>query len=527
MKKRLLCVLLTVAMAATLAAGCGKSGGDDSKKADKEATSGSSEASDTLIFAQGADPRSLDPAFADDGESTKINTNIYEGLVQYAAKTAEIEPCLAESWDVSEDGLSYTFHLREGVKFHDGTDFNAEAVKYNFDRQLPGNATEDMPYAGFIFSQVKEVLADDDYTVTIHLNEAQTPFLANLAMIQGAPIVSPKALEDNDGNVTKNPCGTGPYKFVSWDTEQSVILERNDEYWGEPAKTKNVIFKIIKDNSARVIALNNGEADIIDGIDATVVDQIKEAGNIVQTDEAMMTNYMAFNTTDGVFTDKEVRKAVCAAINVPELVETLYQGYDIAATTFLPTSLPGYDESIKPTAYDPEAAKAKLSELGVSSIHIITYSNPRPYNTVGGQKLAEAIQGYLSKVGIECTIDAYDWTTFKTIAQGGDFDILFAGWGGDNGDPDNFMNLLATDDASMNYSHFHSDKYNELIAKGLITPVGDERSAIYTECEQIIADEAPILPISHSNFMCGVSSNVDGFFYHVACATKLANVTKK
>ncbi|MBU3876222.1 ABC transporter substrate-binding protein [Faecalicatena sp. AGMB00832] len=526
MKKRLLCVLLTAAMAMTLAAGCGNSGGGE-KKSEKKTTSSSSETSDTLIFAQGADPRSLDPAFADDGESTKINTNIYEGLVQYAAKTTEIEPCLAESWDISEDGLTYTFHLREGVKFHDGTDFNAEAVKYNFDRQLPGKATEDMPYAGFVFAPVKDVVADDEYTVTIHLNEAQTPFLANLAMIQGSPIVSPKALEENNGNVTKSPCGTGPYKFVSWDTEQSVILERNDEYWGEPAKMKNVIFKIIKDNSARVIALNNGEADIIDGIDATVVDQIKEAGNTVQTDEAMMTNYMAFNTTDGAFKDKEARRAICAAINVPEMVETLYQGYDVPATTFLPTSLPGYDESIKPAEYDPEAAKAKLGELGVTNIHIITYSNPRPYNTVGGQKLAEAVQGYLSKVGVECTIDAYDWTTFKTIAQGGDFDLMFAGWGGDNGDPDNFMNLLATDDPSMNYSHFHSDKYNELIAKGVITPVGEERSAIYTECEKIIADEAPILPISHANFMCGVAKNVDGFFYHVACGTKLAGVTKK
>lgn len=526
MKKRLFCVLLTAVMALTVTAGCGKSGGG-SKKTDGKAASGTSQAKDTLIFAQGADPRSLDPAFADDGESTKINTNIYEGLVKYAAKTTDIEPCLAERWDISEDGLTYTFHLRKGVKFHDGTDFNAEAVKYNFDRQLPVNATEDMPYSGFVFGPVKDVVADDDYTVTIHLKEAQTPFLANLAMVQGSPIVSPKALKENKGNVTKSPCGTGPYKFVSWDPEQSVILVKNDDYWGEPAKTKNVIFKIIKDNSARVIALNNGEADIIDGIDATVVDQIKDAGNKVQTDEAMMTNYMAFNTTDGVFKDKEARKAVCAAINVPEMVKTLYQGYDEPATTFLPKSLPGYDKSIRQTEYDPKAAKKELGKLGITSVHIVTYSNPRPYNTVGGQKLAEAIQGYLSKVGVECKIDAYDWTTFKTIAQGGDYDILFAGWGGDNGDPDNFMSLLSSDDVSLNYSHFHNEKYNELIAKGLVTPVGDARSKIYTDCEKILAEDAPILPISHANFMCGVSSKVDGFFYHVACATKLAGVTKK
>ena len=341
MKKKVLSLVLTVVMAASMLAGCGGSssgGGSGASSADSS--------SDTLVFAQAADPRSLDPAFADDGESTKINTNIYEGLVKYADKTTDIEPCLAESWDVSEDGLTYTFHLRQGIKFHDGTDFNAEAVKVNFDRQLPGNATEDMPYAGFVFSLVDEVTVDDEYTVSVHLTEAQTPFLANLAMIQGAPIVSPKALEENNNNVTNAPCGTGPYKFVSWDTDQSVVLVRNDDYWGEPAKIKNVVFRIIPDNSARVIALNNGEADIIDGIDATVVDQIEEAGNKVQTDEAMMTNYMGFNTTDGVFTDVEARRAICQAINVPELVQTLYQGYDTPATSFLPESLPGYDDSI-------------------------------------------------------------------------------------------------------------------------------------------------------------------------------------
>lgn len=482
---------------------------------------------DTLIFAQAADPRSLDPALADDGESTKINTNIYEGLVQYASDSTEIEPCLAESWDVSEDGLSYTFHLREGVKFHDGTDFNAEAVKINYDRQLPGTATENMSYAGFIFGSVKDIVVDDDYTVTINLTEPQTPFLANLAMIQGAPIVSPTALEENNNDVTQAPCGTGPYKFVRWDVEQNIILTRNDEYWGEPAKAENIIFKIIKDNSARVIALNNGEADIIDGVDSNVVDQITQAGNVVQTDEAMMTNYMAFNTSDGPMTSKEARIAVAQAINVPELVETLYKGYDAPATTFLPTTLPGYDESISQPAYDPEAAKAALEAEGITSLHILTYDTTRPYNTAGGKTLAEAIQGYLLNVGVECTIDAYDWTTFKTKAQGGDYDLIFAGWGGDNGDPDNFLNLLATDDVSMNYAHFQNEEYNALIAEGLVTPVGDERSAIYTECEKIIAEELPLLPISHANFICGVGANVEGFYYHVAYATKLAGVTKK
>ena len=171
MRKKFMSIFLSLAITATTMMGMG-------------ATVFAADASDTLIFAQASDPRSLDPALADDGESTKINTNIYEGLVKYADDSTEIVPCLAESWDVSDDGLSYTFHLRQGVKFHDGTDFNAEAVKINYDRQLPGNATENMSYAGFIFGSVKDIVVDDDYTVTINLTEAQTPFLAWYKVLQ-------------------------------------------------------------------------------------------------------------------------------------------------------------------------------------------------------------------------------------------------------------------------------------------------------------------------------------------------------
>ncbi len=228
---------------------------------------------DTFTFAQGADPRGLDPARIDDLESAKVIGNIYEGLLRYAADSTKVEPSLAESWEISPDGLTYTFKLRQGVKFHDGTDFNADAVKFNIDRQLPPKVDGDMPYASFTFGTVKDVVVVDPYTVKINLTQKNTAFLANLAMSMAAPIVSPKALTDGNNSVMENPVGTGPYKFVKWNKAENVVLIRNDEYWGEKAKTKNVIFRIISENSARVLALNNGEVDMIDGIDATVVDK--------------------------------------------------------------------------------------------------------------------------------------------------------------------------------------------------------------------------------------------------------------
>lgn len=484
-------------------------------------------AKETLTFAQGAEPRGLDPALVDDGESSKVIVNIYEGLLKYNKDSTQVEPCLADSWDISKDGLTYTFKLHKGVKFQDGTDFDADAVKFNIDRQLPPKVTDDMSYASFVFGSVKSVDVVDKYTVKINMSAVCTPFLANLAMSMAAPMVSPKALKDNKNNVNEHPVGTGPYKFVRWDKGQDVVLVRNDDYWGTKAKTKNVIFKIIADNSARVVALNNGEVDMIDGIDATVVDKIKQGGNTLYEGRGMNINYMAYNTSRAPFNNAKTRIAVSQSVNVPELVKSLYQGYAEPATTILPSFIPGYDSSVSQVKYDADAAKAAITSAGLTKVHMITYTNARPYNPATGQSLAEAIQGYLSKVGITCTIDAYDWTTYKEKVKAGDYDICFYGWTGDNGDPDNFLNLLADSDPTMNVALYKNQDYIDGIQKGLITPNGDERNKIYGNLEKIAAADAPWLPISHMKQLSAYSPKVEGYYYHVTGNIFFAGMSKK
>ncbi|MEA4925428.1 MAG: ABC transporter substrate-binding protein [Syntrophomonadaceae bacterium] len=515
MQKIIAFVLVTALLGFSLA-GCGSKSGNSSANAN-----------DTLIYAQGAEPRGLDPTLVDDGESAKVMSNIYEGLLKYSQDSTKVEPCLAKSWEVSPDGLTYTFHLQEGVKFQDGTDFDADAVKFNIDRQLPPQVTEDMAYASFVYGSVKSVEVVDKHTVKINMTAPSTPFLNNLAMIMGAPIVSPKALKDNSNNVNQAPCGTGPYKFVKWDKDQDIVLVRNDDYWGTKALTKNVIFKFIKDNSARVVALSNGEADIIDGIDATVVKQITDAGNKIFQAPGMNINYMAYNTSRAPFNNQKLRVAVSQSINVPEMVKSLYQGYSDIATSILPTFMEGYDQSITQVAYDPTAAAKTLKEAGLTTVHMITYTNPRPYNAATGQALAESVQGYLAKVGVTVTLDSYDWTTYKQKIKAGDYDIAFYGWVGDNGDPDNFMNLLSTDDQTMNVSLYKNPAFNNLIAKGLTTPAGAERNAIYTQLEKIEAADAAWLPISHAQTLCGYKANVQNFYYHMTGITPLAGVSKQ
>ncbi|MHB0979547.1 MAG: ABC transporter substrate-binding protein [Thermoleophilia bacterium] len=489
--------------------------------------SGGDTAADTFTYAQGADPRGLDPALVDDGESSKVISNIYEGLLKYAPDSTKVEPCLAESWDVSADGLSYTFKLKQGVKFQDGTDFNANAVKFNIDRQIPPNATADMSYGPFVYGSVKDVVVVDPYTVTINLTQTNTAFLANLAMSLAAPIVSPKALTDGNNSVMENPVGTGPYKFVKWNKGENVVLVRNDDYWGEKAKIKNVVFRIIPDNSARVLALNAGEVDMIDGIDATVVDKIAEGGNKLFEAAGMNVNYMAYNTTSDIFKTVEARTAVSQAINVEELVQSLYQGYSEKATTILPTFVPGYDSTVQQVGYDVEAAKAGLAKAGITKIHMIAYSNPRPYNAATGAALAAAIQGYLQKAGVESTIDTFDWTTYKEKVKAGDYDICFYGWIGDNGDPDNFLNLLADKDPSMNAARWQDPTYIADMKAALAMPNGPERDAAYGAMEKYVAERAVWLPLSHAKTLAGYRPNVSGFNYHVTGNVFLSQAEKK
>lgn len=514
-------------------AGCG--GGDDAKKDEGADAPAGGGAADTITYSLTADPRAVDPAYFDDGESAVVSCNMYEGLYQYGKTDAKVSPCLAKDLpEISDDGLVYTIKLNEGIKFHDGTDFNAEAVKKSIERQLEPNRNSDMPYASFVFGEeeagngVETVEAVDDYTVKITMRAASAPFVKNLAMALASPIVAPSAIEAaTDGQAITNPVGTGPYKFVDWTKGASVTLVANEDYWGEAPKTKNLVFKIIAEGNTRLTSLINGECDIISSVDPASADQIVDNGFELFSEDGMTINYMAFNTETGKCTDQEVRKAVAQAINVEEMVKSIYGEYATVANSVMPTWMAPYAKDVKQTAYDPEAAKKTLADKGITSLQCITYTTARPYSQKGGSDLANMIQGYLSAVGVELSITQYDWTTYKTKVQTDPYDICFYGWTGDNGDPDNFMNLLADTNWSMNVAHFQDDEYKALIAEGLKTPDGDARDAIYLQCEEMVAEKQPWVLISHSKNLLGYSPKVKDFYYHPTGVVFFKGVSKE
>ena len=493
-------------MASILVAGCGGA----------KSTSG---ANSVLVFAQGSDPRGLDPAYVDDGESAKIMTQIFEGLVRYKPGNTEIQPLLATEWSTSADGKEWTFKLRKDVKFHDGTPFNAAAVKFSIERQLPPNMKTDMPYAEFTFDGITKVEAVDDYTVKIVLAKPSATLLANLAMVLAAPIVSPEAVKKHGDKFIENPVGTGPYKFVKWEKGQQIELAQFDGYWGAKPKMAKVIYKFTKENSVRAADLMTGSTDIMDGVDTNDVKTLEGKGMKVIKEPGMNINYMGFFTYKQPFDNLKLRKAISMAINRPYIIDYLYQGNASLPNSILPNFIPGYSKDVKPYDYNVEEAKKMLAEAGYPNgfeFTAITYSNPRPYNPVNGEKLAAVIQADLAKIGIKMNIKSYPWKEYKKVLENGEGDAYFYGWIGDNGDADNFLMLLETAQikGTLNSSKYSNPKFDQLIAEGRTTLDPAKRAAIYYEAQKIAVEDAPWVLLSHSLDMAAYRPNVKGFALH-------------
>jgi peptide/nickel transport system substrate-binding protein len=481
----------------------------------------------SLIYAQSEEPSSLDSARAGDVPSSVVIFNIYESLLKFKEGTLEMVPNLAKSWKESEDHLSYDFKLREDVEFHDGTKFDAEAVKFNIERQLELNRDEDMPYAVAVYGVVKDVEVLDRYSVRLNLKEVCSYFLKSMAMDIGAFMASPEAIKKSKNNdITKNPVGTGPYKYLEWKRGQNIRLVRNEKYWGEKAQVKNLFFKFIKDASSRVVALLSGEVDIIEKVDVDSAERIKSEGKAqLCLSDVLGTHYMAFNTQRAPFNNKEARHAVCQCINTEELVRTVCRGYAKRALSLLPELIPGHNKNVKYPSYDQDAAKAALGALGLKKIKILSLSSIGTFGS--DQQWAEAVQSYLQKVGVESEIEACDLKTYRDkLSTERDFDLCFYRWISDNGDADNFLQILSKDNPELNFSRYESDRFEEILNTGKSTPYGPERDASYVKAEKLLSEDIPLLPLFYNKEISALAHGVKNFILNPTGTIKFALISK-
>jgi len=500
-----------------------------------------------LVFGSSGDAAKLDPGDATDGESIQRMDNIFEGLVSYKADNTEVEPCLATSWEASADGTEITFNLRKGVKFHDGTDFNADAVVFSFARQYDANHPYhqygEWSYWGYMYSDVEKMEKIDDYTVKLVLKRPNASIVTSLAMFP-VNIVSPTNAEKYKGDAFKNPCGTGPFKFVEWVKDDHITLEANENYWRERASLDKLIFKVIPDPSARLMALEVGEVQGIEYPNPADLDRIKANKDLVFMSKAGMTiGYMAMNTgygyidangngvrdltdeplvkTPGYFeplTKKKVRQAINMAIDKQSIVDNIYMGTAIKATNGMPPFMLGYNDAIVDYPYDPAKAKTLLAEAGYPdgfevTLHVMPVSRPYMFDP---PKIGEAIQSYLAAVGIKVKFYQVDWGTYLQETEEGKHQMCLLGWTGDNGDPDNFMNVLyganvCSIGTAGNYSFYTNNTNQELLSAALATYDTEKRAAYYKKSQEMIHEDAGFVYLAHSTQNLVFRSNVKGY----------------
>ncbi len=481
-----------------------------------------------LVVAQGSEPGGLDPAYLDDAGSANVCAQIYEGLVRFGSGGGRIGPCLATSWSAGRDGKEWTFTLRRGVKFQDGTPFNAEAVKYNIDRQLPLRQNRDTGSAAFIFDGVRRVEAVNGYTVKIVTDKANAEF--PIAMAE-APMVSPAAAGNSGDKLMERPVGAGPYRFVKWDRGRQIELTAFDGYWGNRPRVSRVVYKFVREASLRASGLAGGAVDIAGGVDPGDVRSLRGMKSI--RTPGVDINYLGFYTYKKPFDNLLLRKVVSMAINREALADRLYRGRATAADAgILPEGVPGYDRGVKTYNYNPDEAKNLLAEAGYPGrfeFTAITYSDARPYNISDGCKLASAVQADLARVGVTMKIKAYPWNEYRKAAAGGEGDAYFCGWTGYALDANNFLMLLNSNQiqGGFNFSRYSNAQYDALSEQARATFDRTKRIALYRQIQQIAALDAPWAFISHSLEIAATRPNVKGFAVYPNGLHRLADVSKE
>ena len=461
----------------------------------------------TLIFGRGGDSLTLDPVLVLDGESAKVCDMLYDTLIQYRANTTDIEPALAEAWESSTDGLVWTFHLRQGVQFHDGTPLNADAVVFSLTRP-------EAVFRDFQAEFISHITALDPFTVQIVL---KTPFAPFISMVAGTAlsIVSPTAVSRFGNNFANNPVGTGPFKFVQWDRDDKIVLEANDTHWAGRPSLDRLIFRSIPDNSMRLMELQQGRLHAMEFPNPDEIPFIRGDAQLeLLMQSSLNIGYLAMNMDKPPFDNLKVRLAINHAINKAEIIQQLYQGTGVPAKNPIPPALWSYDDTIEDYEYNPELAKQLLAEAGYPDGFETTLwalPVPRPY-IPDGYALAEVLQSQLQNIGVETTIVTYDWGTYLAKTEVGEHDMAMLGWIADEGDPDNFFYYLLSktyaEKPAFNIAFYRSNEMQDVLERARTSTDRSERIELYKQAQAIFHRDAPWVPLAHAQRLLVVDRRV-------------------
>ena len=479
---------LTLIAASLFLAACDQSGSATKENAKAETAKPSG--NNTFVYCTAKAPLGFSPALVMEGTSYNASSQqVYNRLVEFKKGSTDLEPALAESWEISDDGLTYTFHLRKGVKFHTTKeftptrDFNADDVIFSFQRQLDPNhpyhnvSKGTYPYfkAMKFPDLLKSVEKVDDNTVRITLNKKDATFLASLGMdfisIYSAEYADAMLKAGKPETIDNKPVGTGPFIFVDYKTDQAAQYVANETYW----KGRTPLDRLVISNVA----------------------------------------YIAFNTEKAPFDNVKVRQALNYAVDKKAIIEAVYQGAGTAAKNPLPPTIWSYNDEIQDYPYDPEKAKQLLAEAGYPNGFetdfwiqpVVRASNPNP------KRMAELVMADWAKVGVKANPVTFEWADYQKRAKAGELTAGIFGWSGDNGDPDNFLSpLLASANAgNSNFARFKNAEFDALLDKAIGLTNKDERAALYKQAQVIFHEQAPWVPVAHSVGFAPLSPRVKGY----------------
>ncbi len=466
----------------------------------------------TLIVAIPQATVQLDPAIAGSngyGDIIPITDNLTEGLTRFTPGTADIEPALAESWEVSEDGLTYVFTIRPGVTFHDGTPLDAKAVEFNFLRQLdPENPLhqETMVYSGIVFQDVDSVEATGDMELTVTQTRPSILLPGNLAIFAGG-IVSPAALETEGDEFGQRPVGTGPFKFESWTKDVELVFVANDDYWGGRPALDRVVWRTIAEDTVRLSELQTAAIDVANQLD------FKDAGKIESdatlqliTGPFLNVQFLAFNQAVPPFDNPSLRMAVQHAVNKQSVAEVVAAGhYTLGAGPIAPTLI-GYDPSLAERyPYEPEQAKALVAESGLTDISFDLVNRTNSFWPLLGQ----LIQADLAAVGITANLQSLEDAEFFDRLGSGEVQAFLNDWTWDNGDPDNVMYSLFVQERAFTRMGFRNEEVNDLVLQAQETADSDIRAELYFKAQEIILDDSVMVVLGYPEKAIGALATVD------------------
>jgi len=493
----------------------------------------------TFVVGLPAEPIQLDPAVAVDSASLQITRQLYDTLVSLEGAPGEIRPALAERWEASPDGRVWTFHLRRGIRFHDGTALDAAAVVWNFERwrrsDHPQHANQVRAGRAFEYwasqfggfdaaAVVQKVEALGSHAVRLTLSSPLAPLLASLAM-PGFGIASPAAVERWGTEFGRRPVGSGAFRLARWVPGQEVVLEANPGYWGVRPKVSRVVARPIKDNARRLAALKAGEIHAMEGLNPDDVRAVAaDPGLRLLLRPENNTGYLAFNYRVRAFQDRRVRLAFAHAIDRRAIVDALYGGTGLVATQFQPPSLWGHDAGLRDHEHSPEKARELLRQAGFpNGLREISWDDgrreplalwympvSRPYFP-NPREIAQAIAADLARAGIVVRLETVDWAVYLDRVKDGRLPLYMLGWIGDNGDPDNGLCYVFCAPGAAPQGFYVNRALADLLRRARSLPARAERAALYRRAERLLHEDVARLFIAHNRTPLALAKGVTGY----------------